>query len=80
MEPESCRLKLIFPILQPTVLYLLDAGWLEIQTPTNLQVLNILKQVLDLSEAEAISLAVELSADGLLIDKRLNRTLQQVMG
>jgi hypothetical protein len=68
------------PILQPTVLSLLDASWLEIQTPTNLQLLNILNQALDLGEAEAIALAVELGADRLLIDERLGRSIAASYG
>ncbi len=63
------------PILQPTILSLLDTGWLEIQTPTDLQLLNILSQTLDPGEAEAIALAVELSANRLLIDERLGRSV-----
>ncbi|NJK27593.1 MAG: DUF3368 domain-containing protein [Coleofasciculaceae cyanobacterium SM2_3_26] len=68
------------PILQPTVLSLLDAGWLEIQAPTNFQLLNTLNQTLDPGEAEAIALAVELSADRLLIDERLGRSVAASYG
>jgi hypothetical protein len=54
---------------------LLDAGWLEIQSPINSQLLDTLNQTLDPGEAEAIALAVELSADRLLIDERLGRSI-----
>ncbi len=63
------------PTLQPTMISLLDAGWLEIQLPTNSQLLVTLNQTLDPGEAEAIALAVELSADRLLIDERLGRSI-----
>ncbi len=46
--------------------YLQTRGWMEIQAPTNLQLLYTLNQILDPGEAEAIALAVELSADRLL--------------
>jgi hypothetical protein len=68
------------PNLQPAMLSLVDAGWLEIQTPTDLQLLNILNQTLDPGEAEAIALAVELSADRLLIDERLGRSVAASYG
>lgn len=68
------------PILQPTIVSLLDAGWLEIQVPTNLQLLHTLKQALDPGEAEAIALAVELSANRLLIDERLGRSIAASYG
>jgi predicted nucleic acid-binding protein len=63
------------PTLQPTMISLLDAGWLEIQSPINSQLLDTLNQTLDPGEAEAIALAVELSADRLLIDERLGRSI-----
>ncbi len=63
------------PTLQPTMISLLSAGWLEIQAPTNLQLLDTLNQILDPGEAEAITLAVELDAERLLIDERLGRSI-----
>lgn len=68
------------PLLQTTMTSLLDAGWLEIQASTNLQLLDILNQTLDPGEAEAIALAVELSANRLLIDERLGRSVATSYG
>ena len=68
------------PTLQPTMISLLDAGWLEIQAPTNPQLLYTLNQTLDPGEAEAIALAVELRADRLLIDERLGRNVAASYG
>jgi uncharacterized protein len=79
--PPAVHSELIrLPILQPTVLSLVDAGWLQIQTPTDLQLLNTLNQALDPGEAEAIALVVELSADRLLIDERLGRSVAASYG
>lgn len=68
------------PTLQTMMISLLDASWLEIQAPTNLQLLNILSQTLDPGETEAIALAIELSADRLLIDERLGRSIAASYG
>lgn len=68
------------PILRLTIFSLLDFGWLEIQAPTNLQLLDTLNQTLDPGETEAITLAVELSADRLLIDERLGRSMAASYG
>lgn len=68
--------------LQLTMISLLGAGWLEIKAPTktNLQLLDTLNQTLDPGEAEAIALAIELSADRLLIDERLGRSVAASYG
>jgi uncharacterized protein len=68
------------PDLQPTMISLLDASWLDLQAPTNLQLLDTLNQTLDPGEAEAIALAVELGADRLLIDERLGRRIAASYG
>ncbi|UBF29258.1 DUF3368 domain-containing protein [Kovacikia minuta CCNUW1] len=48
--------------------------WVEIREVTNLELVAELRQRnLDLGEAEAITLTVELQADELLIDERLGR-------
>lgn len=64
-----------FPEIQPAISTLVNTGWLEIQIPKNLQLLQTLSQVLDPGEAAAISLAIELNADRLLIDERLGRSI-----
>jgi uncharacterized protein len=63
------------PTLQPTITSLVNVGWLKIQSPNNIQLLYTLNQTLDPGEAEAIALAVELSASRLLIDERLGRNV-----
>jgi hypothetical protein len=44
-------------------------GWIHIVTPSDRSLLRLLKQNLDAGEAEAIALAVEESADLLLVDE-----------
>ncbi|NJL40881.1 MAG: DUF3368 domain-containing protein [Leptolyngbyaceae cyanobacterium SM1_4_3] len=64
-----------FPEIRATISTLINTGWLEIQTPKNFQLIQTLGQVLDPGEASAISLAIELNADRLLIDERLSRSI-----
>ena len=68
------------PEIQPTIATLVITGWLEIQTPKNLQLIQSLEQTLDPGEAAAISLASELNADRLLIDERLGRRIATQYG
>ncbi len=63
------------PEIQAKISGLLNSGWLEIQNPTNLQLTQTLNQTLDPGEAAAISLAIELNADRLLIDESLGRSI-----
>lgn len=63
------------PEIRSTISTLIDTGWLEIQPPKNFQLIQTLSQVLDPGEASAISLAIELNADRLLIDERLGRSI-----
>ncbi|MEB3151224.1 MAG: DUF3368 domain-containing protein [Sphaerospermopsis sp.] len=53
----------------------LSLEWVEIQQTSNLEFVELLrsKQNLDRGEAEAITLALELNANELLIDERLGR-------
>ncbi|UBF28141.1 DUF3368 domain-containing protein [Kovacikia minuta CCNUW1] len=66
--------------IQLIITSLVTAGWLEIQIPTNLQLVQTLQQTLDPGESEAIALALELNADRLLIDERLGRTIATQYG
>ena len=50
-----------------------SATWLSVQMPTDVLLVDSLKNELDDGEAEAIALALQLKADRLLIDERLGR-------
>lgn len=50
-----------------------SATWLSVQMPTDVSLVDSLKNELDDGEAEAIALALQLKADRLLIDERLGR-------
>lgn len=49
------------------------AKWVEVQSCTNQDIINLLNNELDPGEAEAIALAIELNADYLLIDEKDGR-------
>jgi uncharacterized protein len=68
------------PKNQPTIMNLVDTGWLEIKFPQNVPLVKTLNQSLDPGEAEAIALAIELNADRLLIDERLGRNIAKQYG
>jgi uncharacterized protein len=63
------------PKLQTAIDSFITEGWLEIQPPANFQLLQTLNQSLDPGESEAITLAITLGADRLLIDERLGRNI-----
>ncbi len=87
--------KLYETILIPTAVYdeLLDeragetvikavqsATWLEVQLVQNQRLVGDLRNILNLGEAEAIALAIEVNATRLLIDERLGRQAAAVRG
>ena len=65
---------------QPGAKEICQAGWIERLTVTNRQLVHSLGQELDPGEAEAISLAVEIKADWLLMDERLGRQTARHFG
>jgi len=55
-------------------------NWIERASLTDVSLLNELRDKVDIGEAEAIALALELSADYLLIDENLGRSIALDMG
>ncbi|PZV19288.1 MAG: DUF3368 domain-containing protein [Leptolyngbya sp.] len=51
----------------------ITAGWIQVQPVSNRSLVQLLRQTLDGGEAEAISLALELQADWILLDERDGR-------
>jgi uncharacterized protein len=60
-----------FPVAGATEVQTFD--WIETRAVTNRSVVEALSNELDLGEAEAIALAVEIQADRILIDERRGR-------
>ena len=58
----------------------LESGWIQVREITSLLNVQLLQQVLDRGEAEAIALAVELQADWMLLDERDGRKVAKSLG
>ncbi|MBW4620676.1 MAG: DUF3368 domain-containing protein [Cyanosarcina radialis HA8281-LM2] len=58
----------------------IDEGWLVAQTVQNSALVNLLRQDLHQGESEAIVLAVELSADKILLDEKEARQAARALG
>jgi predicted nucleic acid-binding protein len=56
------------------------AGWIQVQPVSNQTLIQLLKQTLDGGEAEAISLALELQAEWILLDERDGRKVAKSLG
>jgi len=65
---------------QPGAQEVQAAKWIKTQTITNGPLVQALRQELDAGEAEAIVLALETSADVLLMDERLGREAARHLG
>lgn len=65
---------------EPATLAIQSLDWIETQSVTNKFLLQELQTILDLGEAEAITLAVELNADRLIIDERQGRNEAKKQG
>ncbi len=55
-------------------------GWLRVEKIKKLSTINIIKRDLDIGEAEAIALALELKADWILLDEREARKTAKNLG
>ena len=57
-----------------------SAPWIEKRVVTNITLVQALRQELDAGESEAISLAVEMKTDLLIMDERLGRDTARQLG
>lgn len=66
----------------PRIATTLSQDWIEVRQPRNIPQVESLQQDrnLDRGESEAIALALELNAEGLLIDERLGRIEARRLG
>lgn len=55
--------------------YILSSDWIKIIRPSNQNLIDTLLVDLDLGESEAIALALEISADYIIIDERKGRNI-----
>lgn len=57
-----------------------DTGWIEVQEVSSQLSVQLLQQVLDQGESEAITLAIDLKADRILLDERDGRKIAKSLG
>jgi predicted nucleic acid-binding protein len=65
---------------QPGAEEIETASWIQVQSATNRELVQALRQELDAGEAEAIALAMEIEAEFLLMDEHLGRETALHMG
>lgn len=58
----------------------LEQDWVSVRIVQRNDYINLLRQQVDIGEAEAIALAVEVNADLLLVDEKKGRTLAKALG
>lgn len=58
----------------------LSVGWIQVQAVSSQLSVQLLQQVLDLGESEAITLATELKAERLLLNERDGRKVAKSLG
>ncbi len=57
-----------------------DTGWIAVQEVSSQLSVQLLQQVLDRGESEAITLAIDLKADRILLDERDGRKIAKSLG
>ncbi|MDQ6904370.1 MAG: DUF3368 domain-containing protein [Bacteroidota bacterium] len=77
--PEAVNRE-ILNLKNQTLLEFKTAGWIKILPAKNLSNVKEYLQILDRGELEAISIALDLDADLLIIDEKLGRTIAASMG
>lgn len=65
---------------QPGAAEVRASSWISVRAPADMVLVAQLSNELDSGEAEAITLAIELGADQLLIDERLGRNVAARLG
>ncbi|NJL92188.1 MAG: DUF3368 domain-containing protein [Coleofasciculaceae cyanobacterium SM2_1_6] len=72
--PNAVHEELLDPRAGETVIIAVQlADWLEVRSVQNQELVNALRTRINIGEAEAIALAVEVQATRLIIDERLGR-------
>jgi len=79
--PEAVRYEVVEKGAgQPGAREVATADWISVRTVSNTALVHALQQELDQGEAEAIVLAIEVSAEWLLMDERIGRDVARHMG